>query len=82
MKHEMANDTQLQGKELLQSTCISSEPRDLEAMVLGVGKTVYVVFKYLSRSLLWTGMGEGGVTHTPLPHSFSQQFRGYHFKTT
>jgi hypothetical protein len=26
------------------------------------GKTILVVFKYLSRSLLWKGMGAGGVT--------------------
>ncbi len=37
-----------------------------EANIQGGGKPVHVVFKYLSRSMLLKGGGEGGVTPPPL----------------
>jgi hypothetical protein len=47
------------------------------------GKTVNFVFKYLSRSLLWKGVGAGGITRPPLtPHPISQRSVGISFKGT
>ncbi len=50
-----------------------------EANIRGGGKTVHVVFTYLSRSLLQKGVGAGGVSllPSPLPYT-SQLIRGYY----